>query len=102
MGSLPVNVRPKTSSLEGTSSLGVVVFTIERAEGSMPGSFAIASSCDCMLYWRCHCAVDLEGISARKAQRHDRVARARRCLAMAVRRFRKLDNRGLFMFDFEL
>ncbi len=69
MGSLPVNVRPKTSSLGGTSSFGVVVFMTERADGSMPGSLAIASSCDCMLYrrWCCHCAVGLEGISARNA-----------------------------------
>ena len=48
-GSLPVNVRPKTSSSGGTSFLGVMVLVIEREEGLMPGSLAIASSCDCML-----------------------------------------------------
>ena len=48
-GSLPVNVRPKTSSSGGPSSLGVVVLVTVRAEGSMLGSLAIASSCDCML-----------------------------------------------------
>lgn len=48
-GSLPVNVRPKTSSSGDTSSLSVVAVVIERAEGFMPGSLAIASSCDCML-----------------------------------------------------
>ena len=59
-GGLPVKVRPKTSSSWGTSSLGVVVFVTVSAEGFMPGSLAIASSCDCMLYGRrhCHCALD--------------------------------------------
>ena len=54
-----MNVRPKTSSSGGTSSFGVVVLVIESAEGSMPGSLAIASSCDCMLYdrWHCHCVL---------------------------------------------
>ena len=47
--SIPVNVRPKTSSSGGTRALGVVVLVTCRADGSRSGSCAIASSCDCML-----------------------------------------------------
>lgn len=46
---MPVNEWPKMSCSDGTSCLGVMVFVIVQASGSMPGRRAIASSCDWML-----------------------------------------------------
>jgi hypothetical protein len=37
---VPVNVRPKTNSFGGTSSLGVVVLVIDSLEGSISASLA--------------------------------------------------------------
>lgn len=61
---LPVKVRPKTSSSGGTICLGVVVFVIDSALAFMSGNWAIASSCDRMLYglWRWHWEASLGAI----------------------------------------
>ena len=46
---IPVKLRPNTSCPGGRSSFGVVVLVMESLDRSMPGSFAMASSSDCML-----------------------------------------------------
>lgn len=65
-----MNVRPKTSSWGGTSSLGVVDFVMDSFEGSMPGSLAIESSCACMLYTLRHRkgAVHADGSSSENSE----------------------------------
>lgn len=70
---VPVNVRPKTSSSGGVSSLGVVVLVIVRTSGLMLGSLASSSSCDCILYGLLECQSGLGSRSgaALEAVRHD-------------------------------
>lgn len=54
---LPVKLWPKTSSSGGRHCLGVVHLVIVNAWAFRSGSFAIASSCCCMLLdhrWDCH------------------------------------------------
>lgn len=62
---IPVNVLPKTNSLGGTSSLGVVVFVIESLEGSRSASLAP----DATLYdlEASQAATSLEGDCLKKA-----------------------------------
>jgi hypothetical protein len=48
-GDRPVNVRPKTSSLEGTSSLGVVVLVIDSSEGLISARFVFEAASALML-----------------------------------------------------
>lgn len=48
--SLPVNDLPKTNSLGGRSSLGVVFLVIVNLVGSISCSFVVEAASACMLY----------------------------------------------------
>jgi len=50
VGCVPVNVLPKTNSLGGMSSLGVVVLVIDNLEGSMSWSFGVDADWVWVLY----------------------------------------------------
>lgn len=50
MGGVPVNVLPKTNSLGGTSSLGVVVLVIDSLDTSISCSFTVDAAVALILY----------------------------------------------------
>ena len=71
--SMPVKLRPKTSSSGGTIFLGVIELVICNAWGFKSGSCAIASSCCCMLLdhlWHCHCDLCRGALYNPEAWRH--------------------------------
>lgn len=62
-----MNVRPKTNSLGGTSSLGVIVFVTDNLEGSISCSLMVDAEVAWMLYALVHVASSLKGDCLNKA-----------------------------------
>lgn len=60
-GMVPVNVRPKTSSVGGTNSFGVVVLVIDSFDGSMSRALIVDAELTLTLYALVHVANILEG-----------------------------------------
>ncbi len=69
---IPVNVRPKTSSLAGRNSFGEVVFVMVNFEGSMSGSCvtgAVSTLLLAALVYLVAGAISLEGVFSSAAPR---------------------------------